>query len=45
MNIPQSPLSALRPTASAARILVVDDEIYVRESMVKTLLYLGYEKS
>jgi len=44
MNFTESPLPAPRPTASAARILVVDDESYIRELMVKTLSRLGYEK-
>ncbi len=43
MKNPDRAPPAQRPTDSSQRILVVDDEIYIRELLVKALAILGYQ--
>jgi len=43
MKIPTSASSTERRTDSSKRILVVDDEIFIRELLVKALVNLGHE--
>jgi DNA-binding response OmpR family regulator len=43
MKNPDSPAPTQGRTNSSPRILCVDDEIYIRELMVRTLCRLGYE--
>jgi CheY-like chemotaxis protein len=43
MRNPESPSPARERTDSSRRILVVDDEVFIRELLVKALVHMGYE--